>query len=325
MSTSYAVRLLGLCMASFFLLHIAIGVAVALAGPALVRRAERMRARRAARLLLAARLFPAGMASFLVVGVCIPSFVWREPELEAEQVGFVFLAASALGLAVVLTSIARSLSAALRSAHYSWQAAEWGTTSRAAGCRSKIWIVDASQPFLSLTGILNPRIVVSRAVVEALSPEQLAAALRHERAHRLSYDNLKRLLILMAPGLLPFCHGFRQLERGWSRFTEWAADDYAVAGNSRRSLSLAAALVRVARMGAGPGTQPLVTSLLSHAEDLPARVYRLLKAAPARERRRGMPVLGTVAWVAVTGVVLGLMFRPATMDAVHEVLEELVH
>ena len=325
MTTSYAVRLVGLCMASFFLLHLAIGVAVALLGPALVRRAERMSARRAARLLLAARLFPAGMAAFLVAGLCIPSFVWREPDRDAEQVGYAFLTAAALGLAIILTSMARGFGAAFRSAQYGWQAERWGASARLPGCRSKIWIVDASRPFLSLAGILKPRIVVSRAVAEALSPEQLTAALRHERAHRLSHDNLKRLLILMAPGLLPFCHGFRQLERGWSRFTEWAADDDAVAGNSRRSLSLAAALVRVARMGVGPGAQPLVTSLLSEAEDLPARVDRLLKAAPARERRRGIPVLGAAAWLAVMGVVLGLGLRPATMDVVHGVLEELVH
>src|SRR2546430_1176329 len=84
---------------------------------------------------------------------------------------------------------------------------------------------------------INPR-----AILEALSAEQLAAALRHERAHRISRDNLKRLCILSAPDILPFLGGSAELERGWAKFAEWAADHAAADGNPDRSLSLAAAL-----------------------------------------------------------------------------------
>ena len=111
-------------------------------------------------------------------------------------------------------------------------------------------------------------------------PGQLAAALRHEEAHRISRDNLKRLLLLLAPGLLPGLHGFGAIERGWARFSEWAADDDAVAGDAHRSLSLAAALVRVARMGGSAPVSPLTAAFLGDSREISARVDRLLSPAP---------------------------------------------
>src|SRR5207245_1096054 len=98
---------------------------------------------------------------------------------------------------------------------------------------------------------------------------------------------LKHLAMLLAPEALPFFRGFGALERGWARFTEWAADDRAVAGDSRRSLSLAAALVRVTRIGGithpTPLVAPIVSPLMADSNDLSKRVERLLRPAPPRE------------------------------------------
>src|SRR4029077_12109018 len=94
--------------------------------------------------------------------------------------------------------------------------------------------------------------------------------------HRISRDNLKRLLLMLAPGLIPFVNPWQRLERSWARFTEWAADDMAVVGHPGRSLALASALVRVARAGPYPYPPPLVASLVGSGADLAARVNRLL-------------------------------------------------
>jgi Zn-dependent protease with chaperone function len=158
--------------------------------------------------------------------------------------------------------------------------------------------------------------------MSALSPRELAAALRHERAHQISRDNLKRLFLLLTPGILPFFRGYEALERGWSKFTEWAADDTAVAGSSRRSLALAAALVRIARMGASPQPTPLMTSLLGGAQDLSARVDRLLHSTPQPERKA--PVLIGSASLLLSCSLVAVVLQPSTFHSVHRILEHLI-
>ena len=188
--------------------------------------------------------------------------------------------------------------------------------------RASVWIVEDAAPVLGLAGIIRPQLVMSRALMSALTKDELAAALRHERAHGVSRDNLKRLLILLSPNVFPFVRGFRTLERGWAKFTEWSADDRAVAGNSERSLSLASALVRVARMNPAPQSSALVASLLADGRDLSARVDRLL-CVEATEQERHVPIFavsGIVLLVAVTAIVL----EPATFHSVHQLLEHLV-
>jgi beta-lactamase regulating signal transducer with metallopeptidase domain len=165
--------------------------------------------------------------------------------------------------------------------------------------------------------------VISRGVVAALSTEQLSAVVRHERAHGASRDNLKRLLLLLAPGILPFASGFRNLERAWAKISEWAADDRAAAGKTRRSLSLAAALVRVARLGSA--APALATSLMADGADLSERVDRLLRPV-RRTARRGHrePILTASAGLLLTGALIAVMAHPVTLHSAHECLEFLI-
>ena len=63
-------------------------------------------------------------------------------------------------------------------------------------------------PVLAVAGVVHPRLVISRRVMHGLTAEQRDAALRHERAHRTSRDNIKRFLILLSPDVLPFLRAF---------------------------------------------------------------------------------------------------------------------
>lgn len=324
MTASYLLRLVCISLASFFLIHLAVALAVSLIAPWAVRAAARMRPAKAARLLLALRLLPASAAGLAVAALCVPSYLWLEPRAAYEEVGVRCLAAALLSLACLAMALARTWRAASRSLGYIRYCRMVGRRTCLGAEASPAWVVEGPAPFLVLAGIVHPRLVVSSGVVAALPPEQLAVALRHEHAHRVSRDNLKRLLVLLTPDVLPCWRGFGALDRGWARFTEWAADDRAVAGDSSRSLSLAAALVRVARMGACPQAAPLVTSLLADNEDLAARVDRLLREGPGLAEERARPALA-LGGAAALACLAAATLHPATLYVVHGLLEHLTH
>ena len=323
MMVPYLLRLLCLCLAAFFVVHSLAGLLVALTGPAAVRAARRMRPRMAGRFLLALRLLPAALALFVVVGVCVPSYLWLEPEINAEEVGAACLAAAVLAAALWTISTARGIRAAVRSARHARHCARLGRLATLPGSPLPVCIVDAPEPLLVLVGVSPSRIILSSPLMRILSPGQLAAALRHEEAHRISRDNLKRLLFLLAPGLLPGIHGFHPIERAWARSTEWAADDDAVAGDAHRSLSLAAALVRVARIGGSAPVSPLTAAFLGDSREISARVDRLLSPAPP-EPAHSRKYLTAVA-IALTAVSAATMLHPATLESAHRLIEQLIH
>lgn len=313
---SYSFKLLCLSLAAFFLVHLALGLAASWFAPLAIRLAERMQPRTAARFLLTVRLFPCASALLIVAALCVPSYLWFEPEAAAEDVGLACLAAALFTVAIWSISFARTARALLDSRRYLRQCERTGHERRLHG--SPALVVKGAA--VALAGLIRPRVIVAEEVVKSLSSDQLEAALRHERAHAASRDNLKRLLLLLAPNVFPFFRkNFSQAERAWSKFTEWSADDRAVAGDPSRSLSLAAALVRVARMGDAPQPSPLMTSLV--AEDLSARVDRLLNTTPQIEN----PDRWTPAFLALTAVALAtVIFQPAVLSSVHRLLERLL-
>jgi hypothetical protein len=321
MTVPYALRLLCVCLAAFFLIHLAVGLAVSWAAPAAVRVAERMRARRAAAFVLAVRLCPAIFAVLIVVALCLPSFLRFETAGSAEDVSVACLAAALMGLALWIVSIARAGRALNGSLRYLRFCRSVGKESALPGEQSPVWIISAPAPLIALAGLVRPRLVISREVIGALSSDQLSAALRHEHAHLESRDNWKRLLVLLAPGLIPGRADFGALDRAWTRFTEWAADDRAAAGDPQRSVALAAALVRVARLGNTHIAPPLATSLLSDGADLSTRVDRLLNNQAASGGSMLAPVVGTFCALAA----LGGLIATLPLASVHEVMERLIH
>jgi hypothetical protein len=162
-------------------------------------------------------------------------------------------------------------------------------------------------------------------VLHSLSAEELDLALQHENAHRISRDNLKRLFLLLAPAPIPLLRNFSLIEQCWAKFSEWAADDEAVRGDSLRALSLAAALLRVARMGTAPRLSFLHTSLCADDHDLSERVERLLRIQPlpAKPPRstRSLAIGSSLGIVCAAA----LLAWPATLSLVHRLLELFVH
>jgi hypothetical protein len=262
-----------------------------------------MRPHVAARLVFGLRLLPATAAGLLVVGLCAPSYFLLEPKVTTERIGPVCLIAAVLGFVICGSGLVRGALAVIRSAGYLRR------------CR------ECDGPVFLLAGVFRPRLIVSPSVRDALTPDEFEAALRHEEAHGRARDNLKRLLILISPDVLPFVRGFHALEACWHRLAEWAADDCAVEGSPERALALASALVRVGRMRARVPLVPLGTSLLADANDLGTRVERLIESRRSYEPSSRMLLLGTV--FIVLAVVL--TFKPPILHTVYRLLETLAH
>jgi beta-lactamase regulating signal transducer with metallopeptidase domain len=285
--------------------------------------AERLRAQSAARLLLAIRLLPPACALFIGVWSA-PAYAARERFAHAEMVGFVCLALAFLGILAITVPMARGLTSVVKALRYFRLCRRSGRIMRLPGERSPALVIEGAIPFFAIAGIVRPRLVVSVHVLSALSAEQLAAAVRHERAHRFALDNLKRLAVLLAPDLLPFFGGFGAVERAWVRFTEWAADDCAAAGNSRRSLCLAEALVRVARLGVCQEAPTLTTPLLTQYQDLAARVNRLVEdLAPRQRPRRRRRLLVAFTMAALSGLLVAAAAQPVALNSFGRTLDQL--
>jgi hypothetical protein len=322
MNAPYLLRLLCLCLASFFAVNAAAGLLISFVSRAAVRSAESMRARSAARFLLAVRLFPCVAGISVVLALCVPSYLWLEPQASSERIGWACLALALLGAAGWLVSLARVTRALVLSARFNRGCRQTGCETHLHGELSTAVVVEKDAPLLALTGVFRPHLIVSQAVLRSLSAAELELALQHENAHRTSRDNLKRLFLLLSPGPIPFLRSFSSIERRWATFSEWAADDEAVRGDSHRALSLAAALLRVARMGVAPRLSFLHTSLCADDQDLSARVDRLLHIQPLPVKSQSSArtfALGSSFGIALCAGIL--LAWPATLSLVHRLLE----
>ena len=202
------------------------------------------------------------LSSLVVLSLCAPSYLWLEPDAAVERVGTACLAAAILGAAICAAGAARGRGRSIRSARY------------LRNCESLAY---PDMPVLMLAGVFHPRLVVSCGVRDALTAEQLDVALRHEWAHGTARDNLKRLLLRLAPDMFPGWRGFDALERNWSRLAERAADDRAVRF-ARTSLCVG--------LGAGAGSADGGGLGHTAARDFPARRNRRCCGARRTTARR---------------------------------------
>jgi beta-lactamase regulating signal transducer with metallopeptidase domain len=293
MTIPYALRLICVSLAAFAIIFTIIGAIVSAAAAAAQGLAGRMRANAAAQFILLLRLLPAALAAFLVAVVCVPSYIRFEQRVELEEAGPLCIALALFSCGLFGVSLIRTFRA-------------W---------RNSV----SPDSTLALVGILRPRIIVSDTARNALSSAELSMALSHEQSHAESRDNFKRLLILLAPGPFP---KFAALEETWKILAEYAADDQAAAGDPSRSLSLAAALVRIAKLGT-TAEPPLVTSFLAAGNSLESRVDRLLNPSdlPANPYPRAVAISSALL---VAGFVAAVL-QPGTPARVHWLLEMLIH
>jgi Zn-dependent protease with chaperone function len=270
---------------------------------------------------LALRLLPAVTATLFVVALFVPSYWEYEPREVVEGFDLTLAALGAVGLGLIVASLARGAQA--------WRSvtrrtAEWMryahplTIGRAA---LPAYAIEASRPMMALVGVLRPRLLVTRSVIETLTSAELTASVAHEVGHYRALDNLKRLLMRATPDCFTRPTA-REIERRWSVAAERAADR-AGSGDTADRCALASALVKVARLMpavAMPAIEPI--SMLVTDSDIAARVHVLLNDTPPESRRRAT----IVRWLAVGLAIVPLVIAYTPLvRAVHEATEVLVH
>lgn len=313
MNLAYYPRLICLALACFFAIYALGSSVVALSAFRLIRFAAKHGPGRAADFLLIVRLLPSALAAWATLGVCVPSYALFEMELRDEPVGLLCLAMAICGGVILGSAITRT-------ARVLWQSFLFVRFCRKAGYERRCGsgspaalIVQTSAPCLALIGIVRPRVVVSDQILNALSEDELSMALGHESAHAKSWDNLKRLSFLIAPGS-------RGIEHAWMKFAEYAADQQAAHGDLNRSAALASALVKVARFGQVTQMPASIPSFLEHPSELALRVNRLLTGPLPPEPG------SLIFWPILTAalVLSPAMFSPSMFKMAHAILERLL-
>jgi len=312
-----------LAFAWFGAVDLALSAAVAGAAWLVERGLIRLKPASAPRILLGLKLLPGAAALFFTLVVFLPAH-WRfEPEGVEESLGYTLAALAALGLLTVALAGHRAVRDArlTRRLERSWETRATGPRQFLAGALPVYCLPDAA-PIISLAGLRRPRVFVARPVIDAFAADELDVSLAHEFAHHEARDNVKRVLVACVPDLLDLWSSGRRLEHRWRAVVEFAADARAVGGSDERAVSLASALLKVARLApAGGALSP--GSTFYDGTLLCARIDRLLAPADASSWPRPMGRAWSLSLCAMT--VLGAVITAeAAWLTVHLATEGLV-
>jgi len=300
----FLARCIGVSLAVFVLLYVFLSLLVS-RGWKLLRRIFRPRSARAtADFLFALRILPLALSSLITLAFTLPSFLLLEPRSTNEAIGTAPLALGLCCLILLGAGIARATVSQMRASRalVKWLDGSMLMESQIKESGSAVPIFrtgnDAATP-LTVAGVCAPKVFVSEAAVATLEPSELRTALRHEIAHALRYDNLKKLAFRFS--VFPTMAG---LEHAWSEETEMAADDAAVS-SVHDALDLATALIKVSRLGPMESSGELTTALLHSSTALSARVHRLVSwdKRPQPQTRPGWSYALPAGAAIIIGVV----------------------
>ena len=318
----YLAHGLTLALAWFVLIDAALSIAAYLSAPSVMRAVASRRAAARARVLLSFRLAPALLALAFVAALFVPSYWWLEPRGSSiEEFDGVLAVLAALGAVVVGAGAWRGAAGWQQASTIVGRLSGSARLARLTGVPVPAYIIASPQPAMLMAGVVRPRLLVTRGLLDALSPEEIAVGAAHELEHLKARDNLKRLTIRCTPDFWGWTRRARAVERAWCSAVEHAADAAASADDWGRALTLASALLKVARLM--PSTGSIVTaSALVSGREVASRVQQLV-GGQAHVRPARIPA--RLAWTAAcaTVVTLAVAYSPL-LATVHRVSELLV-
>jgi len=318
---TYALYGATLALTWFVIVNGALSVIVAIAADQVAIMTAQHRPRSRARTLLALRLLPSLASLAFVAAVVVPSYLRLEPRNFDEAFGWTTTAATIVATALVVAACWRAVGACWRATSRARACVRAGHPMTVPSARLPVCCIDSRDAAMTLVGVLRARLLVTRPLVDVLTPEEMQAAVAHEMGHYWAWDNLKRLTIHGAPDALSLLAAGRRLEREWTLAAEHAADARA-AGDPATALALASALVKVARLTTIPAFSLAPVSPLVGGEAIASRVERLVNPLPSVQ-----PSLrARIAWWSlgiVTVAAFALTYFPL-LAVVHGASEILV-
>jgi Zn-dependent protease with chaperone function len=266
----FAARGIAVSFSVFVMVYCVLSLAVCLAWLSVQSYAARFPVRRVADLLFALRMFPLATAAVITAAFTVPSFLLLEPRAIEEPLGEIPLVLGIFGAVLGIFGVVNA-GMALRRA--SRTISTWTNAAQPVESCAHVPVlrISAAVPAMTATGIVRPKVLLSGAAESMLTANELRSALNHEVAHVRRRDNLKKLLLRFVA--FP---GMSGLEAAWLEATEMAADDAAVS-NAGEALDLAAALIKLARLGPVEAPVDLTAALMaSPGAVMNARVERLI-------------------------------------------------
>jgi Zn-dependent protease with chaperone function len=314
----FALRGIAVSFSVFVMVYCALSLAVCCTWRKVRLYSREHPVRRIADLLFVVRLFPLIAAAVITAAFTVPSFLLLEPRAIDEPLGEIPLA---MGLCGVALGIFGLVNAGLAIRRASRTISKWMTGAQPVEAKASVPVLRISRalPAMTAAGIARPRVLLSGAAEFVLTTNELQTALNHEVAHVLRRDNLKKLLFRFVA--FP---GMSGLEAAWLEATEMAADDAAVS-NAAEALDLAAALIKLSRLGPAEAQTDLTAALVhSPVEVMNARVERLI----AWDDNRRVPLQKRSPWYGVGAAVATLAVFAVTYShllvRVHTATEWLV-
>ena len=324
-SLTYLIHGATLTLAWFFVVNVLVSAVVALMARWLLARLPAT----SAGTWLWLRLAPSVSATAFVGAVFLPSYWKYEPRDVAEGFDVMVLVCAAAALAAGTAGLVRGASAWHRASR---RARGWMRSARPLalpGTDIPGFEVEAEAPLMALVGVVQPRLLVTRGLIAALTPEELAASVAHEVGHSRGRDNFKRLAMRAAPDVFAATCGvrmidsaFHALEQRWAAASEHRADRLASEHDATLRCALASALVKVARLTPAlprPTAEPIST--LVGGGEIASRVRRLLddRNAPPAARSSTARLLAAGVSLAAAAV----LYAPL-LHRVHDLTEFLV-
>jgi len=237
-----------LVLAAFAVVSVAAALALRASWPRFRGRTARMPPARRRRTLATVRLLPSALGAIVAVGLVAPAYLAYEPGNAGEAPGLALMLLATMGSALLAASAARIFVSwrATRRLLVEWRSA--GQPLDLSGAPAPTFRTESAFPVVAAVGVVRPRLFVATKVLGSLADEERAAVLAHEDAHLKARDNLTGLLLRACPDGFLWGREASVLERTWREAAEQAADEHAARSAPGRAVTLAEALVKVARM-----------------------------------------------------------------------------